>query len=206
MTVPNDALTSMPSLPYDEVRRLVRDGDILLCSSREAASRLIRWATKSDWSHCAIAFRMDQIDRVMVLECVERLGVRAVPLSDFVSRTSAGVRPYPGKILLARHAGTERFDPYELVRGMCGFAFDQLGRRFSQAETIKIAFRIALGRLGIVMPTRVEAADEYICSEYVARCFAAVGITIGWDGLGFMAPADIAADPAVSAVAQVATG
>lgn len=205
MTVPNDALATMPPLPYDVVRTLVRDGDILLCSSHEAASRLIRWATKSDWSHCAIAFRMDQIDRVMVLECVERLGVRAVPLSDFISRTSAGVRPYPGKMLLARHAAAAGFEPHELVRGMCGFAFDQLGRRFSQAETIKIGVRIALGRLGIVMPSRVRSDDEFICSEYVARCFEAVGIRIGWDGLGFMAPADIAADPAVTAVAQVAT-
>ena len=205
MTVRNDALATMPPLPYDVVRAMVRDGDILLCSSYELASRLIRWATKSDWSHCAIAFRLDQIDRVMVLECVERLGVRAVPLSDFVSRTSAGVRPYPGKILLARHAAAARFEPHELVRGMCGFAFDQLGRRFSQAETVKIGIRIALGRLGIATPSRIEANDEFICSEYVARCFEAVGIRIGWDGLGFMAPADIAADPAVSAVAQVAT-
>ena len=205
MTVPNDALATMPPLPYDVVRTLVRDGDILLCSSHEAASRLIRWATKSDWSHCTIAFRMDQIDRVTVLECVERLGVRAVPLSDFISRTSAGVRPYPGKILLARHEAAARFEPHELVRGMCGFAFDQLRRRFSQAETIKIGFRIALGRLGVVLPNRVRADDEFICSEYVARCFASAGVVIEWDGLGFMAPADIAADPAVAAVAQLQT-
>ena len=205
MTVPNDALATMPPLPYPAVRAMVRDGDILLCSSHESASRLIRWATRSDWSHCAIAFRMDQIDRVMVLECVERLGVRAVPLSAFVSRTSAGVRPYPGRILLARHAAAARFEPHELVRGMCGFAFGQLGRRFSRAETVKIGTRIALNRLGVVLPSRVRSDDDFICSEYVARCFAAIDIRIAWDGLGFMAPSDIAADPAVSAVAQVAT-
>ena len=206
MTVPHDALATMPPRPYDEVRTLVRDGDILLCSSHEATSRLIRWATRSDWSHCAIAFRMDAIDRVMVLECVEHLGVRAVPLSGFVARTSAGVEPYPGRILLARHAAVGRLEKDALLKGMSAFAFDQLGRRFSQRETFKIALRIALGRLGVATPRRIQADDEFICSEYVARCFGTADIPIAWDGLGFMAPADIAADPAVSAVAQVRTG
>ena len=51
---------------------------------------------------------MRESDRVLVLECVQRMGVRAVPLSDFVARTSSGVRPYPGRIVQARHQDLPR--------------------------------------------------------------------------------------------------
>src|ERR1700694_2516015 len=105
MAIAPDVLTTLKPRPYAEVRDEVRDGDLLLCSANETFSRLIRWATKSPWSHVAIAFRMEEIDRVMVLECVKKIGVRAVPLSSFVARTSDGVQPYPGHILLARHHG-----------------------------------------------------------------------------------------------------
>ena len=36
----------------------------------------------------ALSFRLDEIDRLIVLECVEKIGVRAVPLPAFVARTS----------------------------------------------------------------------------------------------------------------------
>src|SRR5882757_7557682 len=102
MPIAPDVLTTLAPQPYAAVRDEVRDGDILLCSAHDRFSRLIRWATKSPWSHVAIAFRMDEIDRVMVLECVAKIGVRAVPLSSFLARTSGGIAPYPGRILLAR--------------------------------------------------------------------------------------------------------
>ncbi len=202
MSIPAAALEDMPPEPYAEVRAKVRDADLLLCSAHDAFSRLIRWSTQSCWSHVAIAFRLEEIGRVMVLECVERIGVRAVPLSRFIARTSSGVEPYPGKILLARHTAiaTEAGQP---MRTMAASAFDRLGEPFSQAEVAKIAARIAAGRLGRRLPPVLEPDDEYICSEYVARCYAALGLQFAWNGLGFIAPADIARDPCVMPVAQI---
>jgi hypothetical protein len=205
MTIRDDVFEAMPARPYGEVRSDVRNGDILLCSAHDFGSRMIRWATRSRWSHCGVAFRLDEIDRILVLECVQHIGVRAVPLSDFISRTSNGTHPYPGRIVLARHVAAEEFAAHEMTRAMSEFAFDRLGDKFSQLETLKIAIRIILGRLGIVMPAIARADDEFICSEYVARCFETVGHPIPWDGLGFIAPSDIAADPAVTAVAHVRT-
>lgn len=205
MSVPDDVFDLMPPLSYDEVRREVRDGDILLCSATDLFSRLIRWATHSTWSHCGVAFRIESIDRILVLECVNRIGVRAVPLSDFIARTSSGVHPYPGRILLARHAAAANFAKADMMHRMSGFAFDRLGAKFSQVENVKIALRICLGRLGVGLPRIVQADDEFICSEYVARCFEAAAIPIAWDGLGFMAPSDIASDLSVTAVAQIQT-
>ncbi len=205
MTIPNDIFDSLPPTPYAEARDQVQDGDILLCSAWDPMSRLIRWATKAPWSHIAMAFRLRDIGRVIILECVAKIGVRAVPLSDFVARTSSGVHPYPGRILLARHDKMAAMDGTGHLRKMSEYAFDRLGTPFSNLETAKIGLRIAAGRLNRRMPGRLSADDEFICSEYVARCYAHIGLPVPWDGLGFVAPADFAADPALSAVAQIRT-
>ena len=205
MTIGDDVFARLPPRPYAAIRDEVKDGDLLLCSAYDAGSRVIRWATKSPWSHIAIAFRHREIHRVLALECVERIGVRVVTLSDFVSRTSSGVHPYPGKILLARHAQLADGLTADRLREMAKFAFDRLGDQFSNLETAKIGLRILLGRFNLVMPRMIGPDDEYICSEYVARCFARIGLKIPWDGLGFIAPSDFAADPEIGAVAQVQT-
>src|ERR1700748_1478275 len=98
MAIAPDVLRELKPQPYAAIRQQVRDGDLLFCSATDTFSRLIRWATRSPWSHVAIAYRLEAIDRVLVLECVEKIGVRAVPLSTFISQTSGGVHPYPGRI------------------------------------------------------------------------------------------------------------
>ena len=89
--------------PFGAVSRRVRDGDILLCSGNDPFSRLISWSTKSPWTHVALAYRWPALGRIMVFESVQQLGVRTVPLSKFISQSSTGQKPYPGKIILARH-------------------------------------------------------------------------------------------------------
>ncbi len=205
MTISDAVFDELPPQPYAAVRDQVRDGDLLLCSATDNGSRIIRWATRSIWSHVAIAFWLAEIDRVLILECVEQIGVRAVPLSDFISRSSSGRHPYPGRILLARHLGVPMDAGAATMKAMSKFAFDRLGDKFSNLETAKIGLRIALGRLNIALPGRVQSDDEYICSEYVAKCYACAGLPIAWDGLGFIAPSDIADDPRIVGVAQIET-
>ena len=125
---PGTSCRRLAPQPYEAVREQVRDGDILLCSATDGFSRLIRWATKSPWSHVAIAYRLEEIDRVIVLECVERIGVRAVPLSTFINRTSEGVHPYPGQILLARHDGMAAKSRRKPWKKIATFAFRPPGR------------------------------------------------------------------------------
>ncbi len=205
MAIDPSVLHSLKPQSYAAIRDQVRDGDLLLCSANDSVSRLIRWATGSPWSHVAIAYRLDAIDRVMVLECVEKMGVRAVPLSMFISRTSSGVHPYPGKILLARHeamAAKSRQNPWKKI---ATFAFDRLGERFSPGEILKIGVRIIAGRFRRRLHPILGPKDEFICSEYVARCLHAVGVEIPWDGRGFVAPCDLANDPRMTAIALIRT-
>ena len=67
-------------------------------------SRMIQKSTGSAWSHVGFVMRLDAIDRVMVLESVEPLGVRTVPLRKYLQDyDSRGNKPYPGGVVIARH-------------------------------------------------------------------------------------------------------
>ena len=206
MAIDNDILETMKAEPLEAVVRRIRDGDILLCSCDEPFSKLIRWATKSPWSHIALAYRWQGIGRVMVFEAVQKIGVRTVPLSTFISQGATGKKPFPGKILLARH------DDYAEKGGASGsaamkrladFAVDRFGDPFAAGEILKIGMRVAFGRLGRKMPEALGPDDEFICSEYVAKCYEAVGIKVDWDGRGFIAPSTFAGDPKMRAIAQI---
>ena len=207
MTIPDDVLSTLTPEPLSRITRRIRDGDILLCAATDIGSRLISWSTRSVWSHVALAYRWGSLGRVMALESVHTIGVRAVPLATFVKRTSSGVEPYPGKIVLARHMDFQhkiKADP-DAMRRMGDFAVDRFGDPFAGMEILKIGMRICLGALNRKMPKALGPDDEFICSEYVAKCFQAVGIEIQWDGLGFIAPADIARDPKTRAIARIRT-
>jgi len=204
MAITDNVLTEMKAVPYAKARALVQNGDLLLCSATDPFSRLIRWSTRTPWSHIAIAYRITSLDRVMVLEAVEKIGVRTVPLSTFISKTSSGVSPYPGQILLARDQRFEGLDDKK-KRAMYDFAFARLGDRFAPGEITSIATRLVLGRIARKMPRMLGPKDEFICSEYVARCYAKAGLKVPWDGLGFIAPGDFALAPDVQAIAQIKT-
>jgi hypothetical protein len=203
MSIPEDVLQTLKPQRYAAVRKLVKDGDLFLCQGRDPFSKMIQWSTKSPWSHIAIAFRVESLNRVIVIESVEKIGVRAVTLSQFCSQDSEGTSPYPGKIVLARHSA---FDAASKVKSMANFAFDHLGCRFAAGEIAKIGFRIAEAKFmgeHHKMPKMLIPDDEFICSEFVAAAFKAAKVTIPWDGLGFIAPADFANAPMIQALAQV---
>lgn len=203
MTISASALNDLPAQDYDTIRRLVKTGDMALCSGTNPFSRVIRWATKSPWSHIALIVRLEDIDRVIVLEAVAKIGVRAVPLSRFVAEDSDRHRPYPGDIIIARHTAFAEKATGAALHAMTDFAFDRLGAPFDVNEITRIGIRIALAGLGFREPGRIKPDDEYICSEYLAECYRRVGIDIAWDGRGFIGPADFAADPHVEPVARV---
>jgi hypothetical protein len=208
VTIDPSVLTRLKPEPFAAISRKVRDGDILLCSGNDPFSKLIGWATDSPWTHVALAYRTPELGRIMVFESVQQLGVRTVPLSKFIRQSSTGKKPYPGKIILARHSD------YALKGGKSGsapmqrladFAVDRFGQPFAGTEILKIATRICVGSLDRKMPKSLGPKNEFICSEYVSKCLETVGIEIMWDGRGFIAPADFARDPKVRAIGRFST-
>lgn len=141
----------------------------------------------------------------MVLQSLTSAGSCTVALSAIVNGTGPNQKPYNGKLLIARHADFAQLANATTLRTMSEFAVDRFGAPYSVAEIFKIIIRIALGKFNIRLPPLLQPDDEYICSEYAAACYQRIGITIPWDGLGFIAPSDFAADAKVTAVGVVQT-
>ena len=198
----DDVLRTLKPQPLGEIAPLVRDGDLLLCAANDPFSRLIGWSTKSPWTHVAFAWRWPGAAEILALECVQHIGVRAVTLERFTTQTSSGVTPYPGQIVLARRSGLEETQPRE---ALVTAGLDHLGDRFGGLEIARIGLRILAGRLERKTPRPLRPRNEFICSEYVDVCFKAAGLDFTWDGLGFIAPCDIARDQRVEALARFKT-
>ncbi|EKD72752.1 MAG: hypothetical protein ACD_45C00597G0002 [uncultured bacterium] len=197
-----DEFPNLPSKRYQQLRHEIKSGDILLCSGNATFSNMIKQATKSPWSHVAFILRLDFIDRIIVLESVESIGVRAVPLSSYVFDYNTTGKGYAGRLMLARHRDLKQ----ENIVNLSKIAMDLLGYPYHTEEILRIAARIGMNTIGLnrlaqdVLPQR-----EFICSEYAHICFKSVGITIDYNSLGFIAPADFARCPHVDALSFVQT-
>lgn len=180
-------LAALPLVDYGQVVRPdLQSGDLLFASGRYLVSNAIQLATDSVWSHVGIVFPIASVDRVLLLESVEDMGVRFAPLSKYLEDYE-GKRPYRGSIVVAR---CDEFDSGRLA-DMVGFGIDELTRPYDRDEIGKIVARIALGR------GRSKRDREYICSELVWECFHRAGKTFAYNPKGFVSPADIWSDASV---------
>ncbi len=204
MTLSPAAFDDLPAEPYDKVRPRIRTGDLVLFAGRDLSSRAIAWGTHSPFSHVALVVRVPFVDRIMLLQAVAT-GVGAVAMSSLAAGSGPHQRPFDGRMVLARHADFAALATREGLRSMSRFALRRFGAPYDMAEILRIMLRIALGWGGLRLPRPIRPRDEYICSEYVYECLRRVGVTLTWDGLGFIAPADIASDPKVEPVAVIHT-
>ena len=194
MAIATKSIPRRPPVRYNDLRPELRSGDLLLCSGTGMFSRMIQAASDSVWSHVAFVMRMDAIDRVMVLESLEPIGVRTVPLRKYVEDYDSCNNPYPGQLALARHDEFEKKVDDRALQRLSKFAVDLFGYPYDRAEVARIAARIVASKLKSPrLPTRAVKRDrEYICSEYVWECYRSLGISIDYDRRGFIAPADFA--------------
>lgn len=203
MRVPIRKFPGLTPRVYADLRPEIKNGDLLLCSGEAFVSMLIRRATSSVWSHVAFVLRLDEIDRIMVLESVESQGVRTVPLSHYVSNYKGEGEGYPGRLLLARHANFPAAEPGRL-REITQFAVDLFGHSYDKEEIVRILSLIGRDWLGLSDVAGMERDRKYICSEYVWECYNNLGISIARGNRGYVAPRDFAADSRVRAVAEIA--
>lgn len=199
MTIATKTFPSKKPAKYTrDFREGLRDGDLLFCAGTAWTSRMIRAATGSVWSHVAFVMRLPSIDRVMVLESVESQGVRAVPLSKYLSDYDNNSNAYPGGVAVARHSAIQEALIESPIQKKFGkFSVDQFGADYDKAEIAKITARIVAGFLPFSKKERIELDRDrqYICSEYVWECYHRIGIDIEYDKRGFVAPHDFATDP-----------
>lgn len=77
-------------MPYEKIRDYLQTGHIFFSSGSYTFSGIIQKLTKSVWSHVAIVYKDEQLGRVMVLEAEPYVGIRLIPLSNYL-------RNYKGK-------------------------------------------------------------------------------------------------------------
>jgi hypothetical protein len=186
------ALAKLPLEPYARVRPRLQSGDLLFTAGDYLVSQVIQKFTESPWSHVGILFRVDAIDRVLLLESVEDVGVRFAPLSKYLEDYEAG-KPYSGRAVIARCAG---ITPPSLEK-LAAFGTDQLTRAYDRDEVVTILARIALGK------PPLKRDDAYICSELVYECFARAGLEFTYDKRGFISPENIWRDRRLELVARI---
>lgn len=185
-------IKALPVLPYSDVRAKLKSGDILFTSGDYLISKAIQKMTGSPWSHVGIVFRLDSIDRILLLESVEDMGVRFAPLSKYLNDYEDR-KPYKGRAVLARCKDVTS----ETIVGLSTFGIDELTQPYDKDEIAKIMARITLG-IG-----KKERDREYICSELVYECFARAGKEFAFNPNGFISPEDVWVDEKLSLVGRV---
>jgi hypothetical protein len=190
--VTDSSIRKLPRLRYADVRSKLKSGDLLFTAGDYLISQLIRKFTASPWSHVGIIFRVDAIDRVLLLESVEDVGVRFAPLSKYLSNYAGG-QPYQGRAVVARCDGLTQ----AALEKLAAFGTDQLTRSYDREELVNIMARIALGK------AKSRRDEAYICSELVYECFARAGKRFKYDRRGFISPENIWRDERLTLLARI---
>lgn len=203
MAISNDKFPQDAVSDYDKTRKNLQNGDVLICSGTGVFSSMIQQATGSIWSHVAFVLRLESIDRIMLLESVEPIGVRTVRLSKYLEDYGNDGKPYPGGMAIIRNKKFANTVGQKKLTELAQYAVDQFGYPYDKDEIAKIAARILASKVPFKKRQlkKIEPDREFICSEYVARCYEQVGLDIQWNQLGFVAPSDFAADPDFDLVA-----
>jgi len=158
----------------DQLRKTIRDADIVLFRGRDPLSRLIRWVTRSHYSHAGIVARWGEY--VMVLEA-KGAGVVASRLSHVVDK-------YHGRVDLFTAKGDvePRLNRDEAVHA----AKEELGKHYAVGKLFQILGRLYRRKIMTAPP------DKYVCSEYVSRSWRVGGVLLSNVGEDLATPAEIA--------------
>jgi cell wall-associated NlpC family hydrolase len=163
------ARPSGPALAYGpETRSRIRTGDILLFQGRGPLSRLIRWGSKSAYSHVGMAAWWNA--RLVVLQAAGR-GVEVLPVS-------LAVHEYDGQVdwyTLAADVDA-RLDRERLFH----VAVDKLGTPYATVSLLELMWRMLLGAFRWTPDPKVEP-EAIFCSQYVSYCYREAGLDLRED-------------------------
>lgn len=185
-------INSMTEVDYETIRDNLNSGDILFAAGDYLISKAIQNATNSPWSHIGIIVKLESINRVFLLESVEDMGVRLVPLSKYL-RDYENNKPYKGALVLARIQNSNSLNQDAMLQ----FGFNEITKPYDKDEIAKIIARIALG-IG-----RRNRDREYICSELVYECFSRAGKEFEFNRKDFISPEDIWIDSDISVMHRI---
>ncbi len=169
-------------IQYDDARSRIRNGDVLLYKGQGIISRLIRWITRSDYSHAGLAVWWNE--RLMVMEAVGK-GVVVTPLSSNIGHYNGDVDWF----WCTKEISEE--DRTRLVQR----AQEELGKRFARCGMLLVGLCLAL-KQPLDKDDTFYTSRRFFCSFYVAAAYNSIGLDLRKDRSdGFTTPDDIARSP-----------
>lgn len=167
-----------PVLRYRDVRETLRDGTVLLFRGRGIFARLIGAAGRAPWSHAALLAWWGH--RLMVVEAREGAGVRAIPLSA-VLREGHDVEAFAVSGADESNAAVAVSEAVSWLSSRYGWR--TILRIGVSRLLVPLAWLPGVGALRArwgrpLRDSRGLPTSGLICSELVARAWAAGGIEL----------------------------
>ena len=177
-------IKALPRIPYEKIRDSVQTGDIVFCSGSYVFSGFIQRLTKSVWSHVAVIYKDEELERILILEAEPYAGIRLIPLSNYLKDYKGKRRCYKGQMVIAKLK--EPIEDMRLNRGI-SFGLDVLTKPYDNYEIFRIMVRI------LFHISKRERNRSYICSELVRDIFAKAGVIIQYNDT-YISPDNIWSD------------
>ncbi|CAH0994303.1 hypothetical protein EMA8858_00412 [Emticicia aquatica] len=166
---------------YEAIRNELQTGDLIFFSGNHWLSNLIRIRSKGAWSHVGIVVRIEEIDRVFLVESILEVGVRMIPMSFIIKDYDGRNHPYNGRVAWARFQNL----PSDKALIIKEFALDNLSKQYDRKEYSRILWRTITGK------AKVFHDNKYTCSEYVYEAFKRAGIYLKYERGDFISPSAI---------------
>lgn len=144
---------------------MIQDGDILLCEGNDFVAKLIKWGTKSRYSHVAV---VASAKLGLIVEAIPTGGVRAISSEN-----------YKAKYDIYRVKSEYTFKPAEVT----AYLVKMLARGYDYKSVAILGWKMLLRRLrliklfGLKILRNKHAADslqedqDYFCSELCYKAF-----------------------------------
>lgn len=165
----------------EEIKAQLQTGDFIFFSGKHWLSSLIRWRSKSAWSHVAMVIRIDEINRIFLIESVIENGVRLIPVSSILKDYHGDEKPYNGRVGWARYEGLTE-EQKTIIRST---AFDHLTKQYDRKDFVRVAWRTIIGR------QKLFPDKKFTCAELIHDCFQKAKIRLNYDRGLFISPGSI---------------
>lgn len=177
-----------PKLSYKQVRKQLRDADVLLFRGTRPISRMLQAGARSSYSHSGLVVWWHR--RAMLLHA-ENACIQAVPLS-------MALHSYPGEVDWYQ-IRTELRDPETVLR-IIEEAQVNLGLSYAHSDLLRsILHDVA----GMQLPEDCEEPRALFCSQYVARCFRRAALPLHPQSDIETFPSEIALSPVLHFVGTI---
>lgn len=166
---------------YEILRDELQTGDLIFFSGNHWLSELIRIRSKGAWSHVGIVVRIEEINRIFLVESIIEVGVRMIPMSFVIKDYDGHKRPYNGRVAWARMQDL----PTDKSLTIKEFVLDNLSKQYDRKEYWRVLWRTVAGK------KRLFHDDKYSCAEYIYEAFKRAGIYLKYDRGDFISPTAI---------------